>query len=384
MSGVVSTVGADEGPVLDLRDRFGARPAAPAVRRATTPAGAAPRTGAVLPGPRVGVLRRAALLEGLAGLADVPGDLGAALDRLAPAARRAFDADLIDAVLRDPAAARACRTTTPNRQVATAIRRWRRSGPRPVAVGAHVAVPMVVDGEVVGALRIRPSGPAPLDESLLLAVAAGLGAVAARVAADARAAAATRALAVAAERDRIARDLYDTVHRRLRALRATLASGAGDAAGQVARADADVLLAAAASAFLGSAERGLVPAVRTLVRTLASPDVAVRLHIRGAVRPLPPGTETALVRVAHDLVRNAVRHARASTVTVTVGFADDRVSVAVRDDGTGTAERATEQPGLHSGIRTLQRRLADAGGGVDVTNLRPHGICLYAWVVTSG
>jgi signal transduction histidine kinase len=342
--------------------------------------------------------RRIEFLEAVYALAEdalLDPDMEQVLQRLAPVVRATAGAELIDAFLAESAVARLFSTGTPNRQLAALIRRWRRDGdPRPVLVNDLLAVPMVVEEQVLGVLRVRPSAPAdPESEHLVLAVAAGVGGVVARVLLRKRMAENERGLAVAEERERVGRDLHDTLGQQLFALRVELDAIAAtvtdrtvgarlrEAVGSVSRANSDLRLAIHALSFLEHAKRGLVPSLRTLVRKISdTTDIGLQLRVAGTPARLNHGCEEALFRVAHEALANVVRHSRASTATLTISFSPERTSLIVRDDGTGMSARSDEQRGLHFGLRTMQRRMEEIGGGLDVSNFRPHGVCLHAWV----
>lgn len=343
--------------------------------------------------------RRVHLLEAVRALGEDPllePDMQRLLERLAPAVRQTTGAEVIDAFLAGSAAARLFSAPVPNRQVTALLRRWARDPEaQPAVVSELLVVPMVVDGDVVGALRVRP-GDDPDAGQLLLAVAAGIGGAVARVIARNRMAEHERGLAVAEERERVGRDLHDTLGQQLFALRVELegiaasvtdraaAARLREAVASVTRANADLRLAIHALSFLEHAKRGLVPSLRTLVRKIAeTTDIGLQLKVVGTPVRLSNGCEEALFRVAHEALENVVRHSRASTAVVTVSFSPERTSLIVRDDGTGMSARSDEQRGLHFGLRTMQRRMEEIGGGLDVSNFRPHGVCLHAWVPTA-
>jgi signal transduction histidine kinase len=348
-----------------------------------------------------GLERRIEFLEAVYALAEdalLEPDMQQVLQRLAPAVRATTGAEVIDAFLADSAAARLFSTPTPDRRLAALLRRWRRDGAlRPEILGDLLVVPMVVEDQVVGVLRVRPRSSSDAEaEPLILAVAAGIGGVVARVLLRKRMAENERGLAVAEERERVGRDLHDTLGQQLFALRVELGAVAAtvtdkrvaarlnQAVASVSRANADLRLAIHALSFLEHAKRGLVPSLRTLVRKISdTTDIGLQLRVVGTPARLNHGCEEALFRVAHEALANVVRHSRASTATLTISYSGERTSLIVRDDGTGMSARSDEQHGLHFGLRTMQRRMAEIGGGLDVTNIRPHGVCLHAWVPTS-
>jgi signal transduction histidine kinase/ligand-binding sensor domain-containing protein len=63
------------------------------------------------------------------------------------------------------------------------------------------------------------------------------------------------------------------------------------------------------------------------------PKVAVQ--VRGTYRPLPPRTEDELLRIAQEAVTNAIRHAEASQIDVEIAFDPRLLRMTVADNGRG-------------------------------------------------
>jgi signal transduction histidine kinase len=324
-------------------------------------------------------------------------DFHLVVERLAPAVRTAARAELIDVFLCDAAASRLFGTNTARGTLARLMTRWRRAPRAGVGRDAGlVVVPMLADGALVGVVRVRPLlgvEPAPAEERLLRTVADGLAQLVSRAVLRDRLAAAERELAAADERERIADDLHAALGRTHAAVRAELhalavAAEDGDLKqrltaldGAVSRAGAELRQATDALSFLGRRGHGLVPSLRTLVRRVRDEQrLEVTLRLVGRPVPLPPDREEALYRLAREALANVDRHARASYASVTVTFEPDRVGVDVRDNGTGLLARPAGENGLHYTLRSMQRRLADVGGGLRVSNRRPHGVTVSGWV----
>ena len=79
----------------------------------------------------------------------------------------------------------------------------------------------------------------------------------------------------------------------------------------------------------------------------------------------PRLTDSILLPVAQELVVNAAKHARPTTIAVTVAVTDDRIELEVRDDGVGIAETLESVAGGHVGLAIVRRRVRDAGGSLD-------------------
>jgi two-component system sensor histidine kinase UhpB len=79
---------------------------------------------------------------------------------------------------------------------------------------------------------------------------------------------------------------------------------------------------------------------------------------------------------------NALRHAQASRVDVSVQSDAHRMVVMINDDGVGLpADWA--RPG-HFGLRGLRERVVHLGGVLTVVNREPHGVCLRAEIPLTG
>lgn len=189
----------------------------------------------------------------------------------------------------------------------------------------------------------------------------------------ARVAEVERTAGAAAERQRIAAELHDTVVQTaagaLFLVDASERTGAvPDVAGREAR-------AALRSALTQA--RGLVDRLEdgdpddvdlTAGLAAAARVVGADFAVRGDVGIVPAAVAHCLVRVAQSALGNAFRHAEAESVTVTLLREDDAVAVIVADDGVGFDVDRTAPPtsaGGH-GLAIMRRRCALVGGTLSV------------------
>ena len=99
-------------------------------------------------------------------------------------------------------------------------------------------------------------------------------------------------------------------------------------------------------------ELGLTSALKDLVAEFAELAAHSGVAVRGRFEPgpdqLPDDVELVVYRVAQEALTNAVRHAGAERVTLTLRTADDGIELRVRDDGRGmgTAEEGTGMTGM--------------------------------------
>ncbi len=112
------------------------------------------------------------------------------------------------------------------------------------------------------------------------------------------------------------------------------------------------------------------PLPETLQRVVAewSRETGTRatFTVVGTPRTAAPEADVTLLRATQEALTNARRHASASHVAVTLSYLDDQVLLDVRDDGAGFDANgsATSSPGL--GLVGMRERAARLGGSVAV------------------
>jgi signal transduction histidine kinase len=176
-----------------------------------------------------------------------------------------------------------------------------------------------------------------------------------------------------AERDRIARDLHDRVIQRLFAIGLAMQgirrrSRSPDIQWRLQDGIdklQDVIRDIRAAIFDLHREAGATGRLRErldAVITELAQDTGVRpiVRVSGPVGVLPEALAEHAEAVVREAVSNVVRHARATTVTVTVSVADDLV-IDVADDGLGIPAAVAR-----SGLDNLAHRAASAGGSLTV------------------
>jgi signal transduction histidine kinase len=121
----------------------------------------------------------------------------------------------------------------------------------------------------------------------------------------------------------------------------------------------------------GIDDLGLGSSLALLAERVERPglDVEVRVDDMGA---LDPATEVAAYRIASEALANAVRHARASRIGLTVTVADELLRVAVVDDGVGLSARA-DDPGSGLGLSSMRVRAEEIGGWLELVS-GPDGV----------
>ena len=200
-----------------------------------------------------------------------------------------------------------------------------------------------------------------------------------------------------AERERLAREIHDTVTQGLTSSLLRL-----EAAEQIwaqadprteARAREDVRVAT------GTLRENLAE-TRSLVHHLAAPNLesqpidaallaAARTHhpraelrIVGSPIAIPAEVTHALLRITQSAVSNIARHAHAETVGVTLTYLPDAVALDIFDDGTGFEPAPTGSPSARGGygLRAMRSRVEQLGGTFTVESAPGEGTVVAAQI----
>jgi signal transduction histidine kinase len=195
-----------------------------------------------------------------------------------------------------------------------------------------------------------------------------------------------RAAATQAERTRLAREIHDTIAQGLSGI--ALQLGAAERALDVAPPDARLHLEIAGSMtreVLAEARRSvwnlrapaldhgdIADALRGLAERQSRPELCVVFTQQGVARHLLPQIEAALLRVTQEALSNALRHAEATAVSITLAYEAEVVRLTVQDDGMGfdVAASPTMPASLSGGfgLAGMHERLAALGGDLALRN----------------
>jgi signal transduction histidine kinase len=179
-----------------------------------------------------------------------------------------------------------------------------------------------------------------------------------------------RELSADEERRRLARELHDGVAQALTHVRLELEFLARHATASDVRGDA-ARLARVVDRALGDVRstihglraaapgEGLAAALRAYLRDLQRLGGPEILFNAGVVSGYPPEVEAEVFRIAQEAVSNALRHARASRIAVSLGIAPEGLRLSVEDDGVGLRPDATSGSGL--GLRAMRERAQRLG-----------------------
>jgi signal transduction histidine kinase len=194
-------------------------------------------------------------------------------------------------------------------------------------------------------------------------------------------------LTISRERNRLARELHDTLAHRLSSLAVQL-----ETTKAYLRVDLDVVEELVATA-LDSARAGLNETRRALNALRASPldDLGLALALRELVTSaaeaaqlqlalalpeqlpeLDPDVEQCIYRVAQEAVANVAQHAGAGRLSVLLRIEGVALRLTIQDDGIGFRPGQSAMQG-HFGLAGMQERAALAGGRLTLTSAPDQG-----------
>jgi PAS domain S-box-containing protein len=293
---------------------------------------------------------------------------------------------IIDDVRADTPLARAFRAVSPEQITTTFgyIRSW-------------LGVPLLVKHHMVGMLTLDHDQPGHYtahhaDLALTIANQAAIAIENARLFEQAQ------TLAVMIERQRLARELHDSVSQALYGI----ALGARTARTLIDRDPSAAVepieyVASLANAGMAEmralifelrpeslAEEGLAAALTKHAEALrARHQIAVQLDLCDEPE-LPLETKEALYRIAQEALHNIVKHARAAAVALRLSGPttdDPAVALDIRDDGVGF-DPASAYPG-HLGLRSMRERAARLGGTLAIDSAPGRGAHILVRVPAS-
>ena len=256
---------------------------------------------------------------------------------------------------------------------------WPRAHPQ---MRSFLGVPIVIRDEVLGAVYLTEKEDGSMfsaaDQKLIQLLAAH----AAIAIENARLYQRSRELSIIEERNRLARELHDSVTQRLFgvALAAESAStllgrDPGAAAvelgrvSELARGAMEELRAVVFELRPGSLEaEGLATVLRKHVDVLRRVS-GQQIELRVCDMPrLAPGPATQVLRIAQEALGNAMRHSSAKRIAVKLGGADGRLFMQVTDDGCGFDPAGPEVRGQRLGLTSMEERATELGGTLKVTS----------------
>ncbi|WP_346151718.1 sensor histidine kinase [Nonomuraea recticatena] len=198
-----------------------------------------------------------------------------------------------------------------------------------------------------------------------------------------------------AERERLAREIHDTLAQGMSSIILLLRAARRDLTNRPA--DAELRITEAERAAQENLEEA-----RNFVRALAPPALQhssltaalrritdsaavgtatrVRFEVAGEPVPLPADHDLALLRIAQGALGNVSRHSEAEHAGVTLTFLDDLVVLDIYDDGRGfdPAQTQVGTAGTGYGLRAMRDRVTALGGSLTIESTPGEGTAVAA------
>ncbi|HEX5733526.1 MAG TPA: sensor histidine kinase [Blastocatellia bacterium] len=193
-------------------------------------------------------------------------------------------------------------------------------------------------------------------------------------------------LATAKERNRLAREIHDSlghyltvINVQIEAARAVMDSDRARSLACLGKAQSltqegltEVRRSVAALHALPTENRPLAEALAGLAEECRASGIAIDLTISGAPRQIGPQAELTLYRAAQEGLTNMRKHAQAKRATIALDYsADDLVRVVIEDDGVGANDANSG-----FGLLGVRERAQILGGAVRTTTSRGQGFKL--------
>jgi signal transduction histidine kinase len=213
----------------------------------------------------------------------------------------------------------------------------------------------------------------------------------------------SRELSIISERNRLALELHDVVSQKLFSVMLTAEAAAAqldrdpDAARaqlertrELARESLDELRSLILGLRPPELERdGLEGALRKELEMLARiHGIEIDLEIEGSAAAAGSNgdgeREFAILRITHEALNNAVRHAGADHVAVRLSQRPDVVTVEVRDDGVGFDPHSAEVRSRHLGLTSMEERARELGGRLEIRSAPGSGTTVLLLVEGDG
>ena len=206
-----------------------------------------------------------------------------------------------------------------------------------------------------------------------------------------------RELAVLEERNRLARELHDSVTQSLYSLtlfaeaaRRQSESGEWDRVtgylSQLGETSQQALKEMRLLVYellpLDLESEGLIGALQQRLDAVEGrAGVEARLIVEGEIS-LPPELETCLYRVALEALNNSLKHAAATKITVRLAAEGERVALNIEDDGNGFDQEALPDRG-GMGLTSMRERTDEVGGTLEILSEPGKGTTVKVAVVSS-
>jgi len=250
-----------------------------------------------------------------------------------------------------------------------------------------LGMPIIDGAEILGELflanKYEPGGFTAADEELLRLLAAH----AAIAIVNARLYERSRELSIVEERNRIARELHDSVAQKLFSLRLTAESASTLLAADPERAEVELATVRDLAGQVAEELRTIVVGLRPVdlagdglhIALRKQAELIDRVHqarvrfVGESVGPLCAARQEAAYRIAQEAMHNALRHAGAELIEIRLRDEDDVVVLEISDNGRGFDTSRDRQAAHRLGLGSMRERARSVGGRLTVTSAEGTG-----------
>jgi signal transduction histidine kinase len=122
------------------------------------------------------------------------------------------------------------------------------------------------------------------------------------------------------------------------------------------------------SPLLANADLGT--ALKHVASMISSGSPAVNVEIVGSPRPMTSSHEHHLLRIAQEAITNAVKHAHAKSITVSLDYSGTDFKLTIEDDGGGFVPSDVKHSGQngHFGLHGIRARAKKIAAQFDIAS----------------
>lgn len=190
------------------------------------------------------------------------------------------------------------------------------------------------------------------------------------------------------ERGAIARELHDELGQQVTAIKSISLAMARRAAGQDTQTEESARLVTQCADQIYDGVHHLIARLRPLALDrfglrdalqdlldewrLRHPQVALSLVVSGALESLDDTHSTAVYRIVQEAVTNALRHAQANRIDITLQAASETLTLEIADNGQGQVAQFEVRG--HFGVPGMRERAQALGGSFTIEQVEPSGV----------
>lgn len=123
---------------------------------------------------------------------------------------------------------------------------------------------------------------------------------------------------------------------------------------------------------------GLLAALQQLTHTAAQrASLKLQLELPKENPPLSPDVEQCVYRITQEAVENVVHHANAKNLLVHLSLKENDLDLMIKDDGMGFHPQANLSPTGHFGLSGMKERALLVGGSLEITSQPDQGTTIH-------